>query len=139
MSTEDAPMQKFTDAQLSWLITHLWDAMQAPTWKRVSTSDLEKLGEALHSGKTLPELDDKLFDRIFPHLKIIAERMGEAIFATGQDRLPGLPEHAPPTQESAQPAKPAPKLVAVTPSTSAAKQATPAPAPVADKDGTTSS
>jgi hypothetical protein len=64
---------------LAWLIQALWKALKAPGWTRASRSDLEKLGEALYSGKDLQDLDERLFARLLPHLKASAQDLGISI------------------------------------------------------------
>jgi hypothetical protein len=78
ISTPEADATLST-GEVAWLIKILWPALQAPNWKTQSRKDLEKLGEALYSGKSLKELDDPLYNRIFPHLVKVATNLGRAI------------------------------------------------------------
>jgi hypothetical protein len=85
MPTPDISPQKeenpgdLTNGEIAWLIKILWASLQAPGWTNKTRKDLEKLGEALYSGKSLKELDDSLYDRIFPHLVNVAKHLGNAI------------------------------------------------------------
>ena len=61
---------------VAWLMKALWESLQAPGWTFANRKDLEKLGEAIFSGKKLKEVDDKLMTRLFPHLKTITLHLG---------------------------------------------------------------
>ena len=90
MSTPETSQEEhpLTDGETAWLIKTLWSSLQAPGWNNKNRKDLEKLGEALYSGKSLKELDDALYDRLFPHLKKVATCLGIAI------------KNGPPTEET---------------------------------------
>ena len=89
-----------TKEQVAWLIRTLWAALQAPGWTFKNRKDLEKIGEALFTGKTLKDLDDALYERIFPHLVKIAEHLGEALRNGPQDSSPPKPATEPNTTDS---------------------------------------
>jgi len=80
---ETAPQDNEENAlskeEIAWLIKILWPALQAPDWKKQSLRDLEKFSEAIRSGKSLKELDDSLYERIFPHLAKVATHLGLAL------------------------------------------------------------
>lgn len=61
---------------VAWLMKSLWESLQSPGWTFANRKDLEKLGEAIFSGKKLKEVDDKLMTRLFPHLKTITLHLG---------------------------------------------------------------
>jgi hypothetical protein len=64
---------------VAWLMNALWESLQAPGWTFGNRKDLEKLGEAIFSGKKLKEVDDKLLTRLFPHLKTITLHLGNML------------------------------------------------------------
>lgn len=88
MPADEAPtdLKKLTKEETAHLIRTLWSALQAPGWTIKNRRDLEKLGEALLSGKSLKELDDALYDRIFPHLVAVATHLGHALRTTSSER-----------------------------------------------------
>jgi hypothetical protein len=79
ISPKDENHSDLSNGEIAWLIKILWASLQAPGWTNKTRKDLEKLGEALYSGKSLKELDDSLYDRIFPHLVIVAKHLGKAL------------------------------------------------------------
>lgn len=93
--------QPLSKEQIAWLIRTLWTSLQAPGWTSKNHRDLEKLGGALLSGKSLKELDDSLYNRIFPHLVKIAESLGSAL-RRGPDEARDQTEKlaAPPSSET---------------------------------------
>jgi hypothetical protein len=64
---------------VAWLMNALWESLQSPGWTFTNRRDLEKLGEAIFSGKKLKEVDDKLLTRLFPHLKTITLHLGNML------------------------------------------------------------
>ncbi len=66
-------------ADIAFLMNALWESLQAPGWTFSNRKDLEKLGEAIYSGKKLKEVDNQLLTRLFPHLKIITVHLGELL------------------------------------------------------------
>jgi len=81
MTTPSTEQTTLTKEETAWLMRALWAALQAPAWESGNKKDLQKLGEALISGKTLKELPDDLLNRIFPHLKTVTLHLGAALKA----------------------------------------------------------
>ena len=65
--------------EIAFLIKAMWGALRAPKWTFKNRKDLEKLGEAIFAGKELRDLDDELYDRIFPHLFAIASHLRDTL------------------------------------------------------------
>lgn len=81
MTTPSTEQTALTKEETAWLMRALWAALQAPAWESGNRKDLQKLGEALISGKTLKELPEDLLNRIFPHLKTVTLHLGTALKA----------------------------------------------------------
>jgi hypothetical protein len=79
ISPKEENHSDLSNGEIAWLIKILWASLQAPGWTNKTRKDLEKLGEGLYSGKSLKELDDALYERIFPHLVTVAKHLGNAI------------------------------------------------------------
>jgi hypothetical protein len=92
--TED--IATFTNEEIIFLLRALWDSLQSPGWTFKNRKDLEKIGEAIFSGKKLKELDDALYDRIFPHLKTVAIHLGK-ILRNSQSETAEAPKAPPKT------------------------------------------
>jgi hypothetical protein len=58
--------------QMKFLVKSLWRCLQAPSWTKDS---LITLGKVIFAKKTLKDLDDKAFNEIWPHLKVMAETL----------------------------------------------------------------
>ena len=78
-SEQPTPMETLTKEEIAWLIKIMWVSLQAPAWTYKNQKDLGKIGEAIASGKSLKDLDDGLYNRIFPHLVTIATHLGIAL------------------------------------------------------------
>ena len=93
-TTPDSPPE-MTKKDVAWLMNALWESLQSPGWTFGNRKDLEKLGEAIFSGKKLKEVDDKLLTRLFPHLKTITLHLGSLLMKHD-------PEHVsvPPTAQA---------------------------------------
>lgn len=91
-ATDPSP-PPLTTAETAYLIRSLWEALLAPKWDASTRKDLQKLGEALYSGKTLKQLDNDLYDRLLPHLKIVATSLGRSLQKTAPtaDAAPAAP------------------------------------------------
>ena len=87
--TEKTP--PFTNEEVAFLIKAIWSSLQAPKWTFKNRKDLEKIGEAIFTGNALKDLDDQLYDRIFPHLVKVATHLGHVL----RDEAP--PDHFPET------------------------------------------
>jgi hypothetical protein len=103
MSTnnEETAETSLSKADIAWLINALWEALQSPGWTFGTRKDLEKLGEAIFSGKTLNQVDDKLLTRLLPHLRTIATHLGQALIKhrtpTAEVAPTSSPEASPPS------------------------------------------
>jgi hypothetical protein len=88
---EQAPvtLPPLSKEEIAFLIKALWSSLQAPGWTFKSRKDLENLGEAIFSGKTLRDVDDSLYDRIFPHLVVVATHLGDLL----RSQVPESPYH----------------------------------------------
>lgn len=71
--------ESLSKEEIAWLMKIDWRSLQAPRWTFQNKKDLEKLGEALFSGKELKDLDNATLDRIFPHLIKVAKCLGALI------------------------------------------------------------
>ena len=83
-------VETLTKEETAWLMKIDWRSLQSPKWTFQNKKDLEKLGEALFSGKDLKDLDNDILDRIFPHLVKVAQTLGALL------KL-GMPGRATPT------------------------------------------
>jgi hypothetical protein len=81
MTTPSNEQPPLTKEETAWLMRALWGALQAPPWDAGNRKDLQKLGEAIISGKSLKELPNDLLERIFPHLKTVTLHLGAALKA----------------------------------------------------------
>jgi hypothetical protein len=92
------PDPPLTREEIAFLIKALWAALKSPGWTFKTRKDLEKLGEALFSGKELRELDDALYERLAPHLVTIATHLGTTL----RTKSPAAPREAaePPPAET---------------------------------------
>jgi hypothetical protein len=104
--------------ETAWLMRAIWEALQSPDWASQNRKDIEKLGEALYSGKELRDLGDKILDRIFPHLVTVTTHLGDALAAKAAED-DGAPEEEPAAPAAAPAAPPVaaeePKAPAVPP------------------------
>jgi hypothetical protein len=58
--------------QMKFLVKSIWKCLQAPGWTKDS---LITLGKVIYSKKALKDVDDKSFNEIWPHLKVMAETL----------------------------------------------------------------
>jgi hypothetical protein len=97
----EAPVSR---EETAWLMRTFWKSLQAPNWAIQNQKDLEKLGEAIFSGKELKELGNKLLDRIFPHLVTVTNYLGAALAAKAEENdepiAPVAPELVPTVPET---------------------------------------
>ena len=114
------PLPPLSKEEIAFLIKGLWTALQAPGWTFKNRKDLEKLGEAIFSGKSLKEVDDDLYDRIFPHLVLVATSLGNTL----RSQVPESPYHEIAVEKSA-PVVAAPAAPPAVPTPPAAAQAAP--------------
>lgn len=73
------------------LMKALWASLQAPTWTKDNLIDF---GKAIHSKKSLKELDDKVFDKIFPFLEKVTITLSEKLHAAATAAM-AKPEEPP--------------------------------------------
>lgn len=99
-SSEKPTLPPMTREEIAFLIKAMWAALRAPGWTFKNRKDLEKLGEAIFAGKDLRDLDDALYDRIFPHLVTIATHLGDTL----RSSEPSKPAQAPAPELPAPPA-----------------------------------
>jgi len=85
--------------EVAYLMRAVWEALRAPKWGKSNRKDLEKLGLALLEDKSLKELDDSLYDRIAPHLVVVATALGETL-RSDASRTPTAP--TPPQSQPAE-------------------------------------
>jgi hypothetical protein len=99
---------EITKEDVAWLMNALWDSLQSPGWSFANRKDLEKLGEAIYSGKKLRDVDDKVLTRLFPHLKAITLHLGRLLMrhepktqtTPAQDQAPSSTPAEPPKTET---------------------------------------
>jgi len=96
-SSEKTLLPPLSKEEIAFLIKAIWAALQAPGWTFKNRKDLEKLGEAIFSGKSLKEVDDALYDRIFPHLVLVATHLGDTL----RSQVPESPYHEIAVEKSA--------------------------------------
>ena len=112
--------ESLSKEEIAWLMKIDWKSLQAPKWTFQNKKDLEKLGEALFSGKELKDLDNATLDRIFPHLIKVAKCLGALIklgmpqkhveASAGDDRvIPITKNNSPATEQSPEKPSPAPR------------------------------
>jgi hypothetical protein len=73
---EKTPEPEMTKEEKRFLIRALWDALLAPRWTKDALVDF---GMAIFSKKTLKEMDDKIFDKIFPFLETITTKLWQLL------------------------------------------------------------
>jgi hypothetical protein len=56
--------------ETAFFIRAVWEALLSPLWLR---NDLIDLGKAVHAKTPLAELDARLFERLLPHLTLVAQ------------------------------------------------------------------
>jgi hypothetical protein len=88
------PLPPLSKEEIAFLIKAMWTALRAPKWTFKNRKDLEKLGEAIFADKELRDIDDALYDRIFPHLLVIATSLGDTLRTA--EPLPAKSPPAPP-------------------------------------------
>jgi hypothetical protein len=98
----DTANQASTDQPLdphdvAWLMNAIWESLQSPGWTFGNRKDLEKLGEAIFSGKKLREVDDKVLTRLLPHLKTITVHLGNLLMKHQPAAKPSPAPTEPPT------------------------------------------
>jgi len=147
MTTPDtqAPQAILGKEEIAFLIKAMWRALRAPGWTFANRKDLEKIGEAIFAGKDLRDIDDRLYDRIFPHLVTIATSLGNTLLNYERHepasapaaptpttaRIATAPAAASlPTLPASAKATPTPQSAPTTPTTAPAT-AVPAPTPPA--------
>jgi hypothetical protein len=122
-NTPIPPPSPLSREEIAFLIKALWSSLQAPGWTLGNRKDLEKLGEAIFSGKSLRDIDDKLYDRIFPHLVAVASHLGQTL----RSQVPDSPYHEITVEQSAPvavaPAPPSPPTLPAPTATSPKQQA----------------
>lgn len=69
MPTETPPPSKEI---LSHLIRSLYTALSMPNWTR---EDLISLGQVIYNKTPLAQIDEHLFDRLLPHLSVVAQHL----------------------------------------------------------------
>jgi len=121
------PAPPLTKEEIAFLIKALWTSLQAPGWTFKNRKDLEKIGEAIFSGKSLKDLDDSLYERIFPHLVTVAKHLGDMLRGQMPESpyheisvdtaLPAAPASPPPAEQVTTPPAATPSSVPTTPST----------------------
>jgi hypothetical protein len=88
--TADQPLDPH---DVAWLMNAIWESLQSPGWTFGTRKDLEKLGEAIYSGKKLRDIDDKVLTRLLPHLKVVTTHLGNLLLKYQPTKL------TPPTAE----------------------------------------
>lgn len=73
---KEAPAEEISKEEMKFLVKTIWKVLQAPSWTKDS---LITLGKAIFSKKTLKEMDDKAFNEIWPHIKVMAETLNSTL------------------------------------------------------------
>jgi hypothetical protein len=63
------------------LMRALWDSLLEPKWTK---DDLIDFGKAVFSKKTLKEMDDKTFNKLFPFLEQVTNNLGRRLQAEAE-------------------------------------------------------
>ncbi len=106
MTTPSNEQIQLTKEETAWLMRALWSALQAPAWDAGNRKDLQKLGEALISGKSLKDLPDDLLERIFPHLKTVTLHLGAALKTKANEDDTMIPTSIPASPAPTTPSQP---------------------------------
>jgi hypothetical protein len=69
----DTPL---TREETAFFVRATWEALLAPLWLR---NDLIDLGKAVHAKTPLAQLDARLFERLLPHLTLVAQVLQEMV------------------------------------------------------------
>lgn len=67
-----------------FLVNTIWEALQSPKWTK---NDLIDFGTAIFSKKKLKDIDESVFNKIFPFLEIITLNVSEKLNQKGEDLL----------------------------------------------------
>lgn len=67
-----------TVTEQKFLMKSIWSALQAPDWKK---DDLIDFGKAIFAKKSLKDMDDKTFNKIFPFLESVTNALGDKLEA----------------------------------------------------------
>jgi len=73
---KEAPAEEISKDEMKFLVKTIWKVLQAPSWSKDS---LITLGKAIFAKKTLKEMDDKAFNEIWPHIKVMAETLNSTL------------------------------------------------------------
>lgn len=65
-----------SNEEKKFLMKSLWAALQTPSWTK---DDFITFATAVKSGKSLKEMDDDIFDKVFPFLEKITVALGESL------------------------------------------------------------
>jgi hypothetical protein len=92
MTTVNHPTDpnQLTKEETAWLMKAIWTALQSPKWGFFNSKDLETLGKAIASGKTLKDLDESLLNKIWPHLLTVTNTLGRALKQQASEPAPDL-------------------------------------------------
>lgn len=98
-SSEETQQTKLSNEEMKFLIKALWASLQSPLWTKDSLVDF---GKAIFSKKTLKEMEDAVFEKVYPYLKKIAIELGARLAAAGTEMTAKAAETpAPETTEEA--------------------------------------
>jgi hypothetical protein len=73
---KEAPAHEISKEDMKFLVKTIWKVLQAPSWSKDS---LITLGKAIFTKTSLKEMDDKVFNEIWPHIKVMAETLDGAM------------------------------------------------------------
>lgn len=79
MPAAEAAEEKHTDLsneEKKFLMKSLWAALQVPKWTK---NDFITFATAVQSGKSFKEMDDEVFDKVFPFMEKITAALGESL------------------------------------------------------------
>ena len=78
-----------TKEEKKFLMRSLWDALAVPKWTKDSLVDF---GTAIFAKKSLKDMDDKTFNKIFPFLNAVTTELGSRLQAEAQRQVDELME-----------------------------------------------
>jgi hypothetical protein len=81
---KETPAEEISKDEMKFLVKTIWKVLQAPSWSKDS---LITLGKAIFSKKTLKEMDDKAFNEIWPHIKVMAETLNSTLSEEATKRV----------------------------------------------------
>lgn len=93
--------EPLSNEEKKFLINSIWDSLIEADW---TPDKLIAFGKAIHSRKRLRQMEDSVFNQIFPSLKTVSENLQEKLSAWSLQRQKPTSEERS-TQEKSPPAE----------------------------------